>query len=208
MSRVILALSAYKFSGKDTVADYLCAQYGFKRISFAAKLKDMVASQYNVPREFLDSPTHKEMPLLNLPVIPSDASTQRLQSMLATELASGYWTPRALCILEGSVKRAVYSNYWVRECIQEMTTNSTDNYVITDMRYKTEADVIKLMFPQSKIVRIDRFDSSPTTDPSERDMDDYKFDYAIENRGSIDMLHWKLHILYNELFSKLPTTGY
>lgn len=189
MSRLVLALSAWKTSGKDTVADYLASEYDFKKISFAAKLKDMVANQYSVPREFLDSPTHKEMPLLNFPVIPSDKSTAHLQEMLRTELQSGYWTPRALCILEGSVKRAVHSNYWVRAAISEIAQSSGGNFVITDMRYKTEADTIRMLYPETTIVRIDRYDSSPTQDPSERDMDDYPFDYIIQNRTSKEDLH-------------------
>lgn len=188
MSRTVLALSGWKQSGKDTLTDYLVAEYNFKRISFAARLKDLVASQYNIPREFMDSPSLKEMPLTNLPVTPSDASTQRLQEMFLTELRNGFWTPRALCILEGSVKRAVMSQYWTRSCMEEIVNNSTDNYIITDMRYRSEADTFRTFFPGGKVVRVDRFDTSPTNDPSERDMDTYEFDYTISNRSTHEEL--------------------
>jgi len=189
MSRLILSLSAWKTSGKDTLADYLVSEYGFKKISFAAKLKDMVAQQYTVPREFMDSPTHKEMPLTHLPVIPSDKTTERLHEMLSMELRSGFWTPRALCILEGSVKRAVHPNYWVRSAVSEIAQYAGGNFVITDMRYKTEADTVNIMYPENKVIRIERYDSSPTTDPSERDMDDYRFDYTINNKGTKEDLY-------------------
>lgn len=201
MSRIVLALSGWKMSGKDTTADYLCAEYGFRKVSFAAKLKDMVANTYNVPREYLDSPTHKEMPLHNLPVIPSDKTTDRLQEMFRTELRNGYWTPRALCILEGSVKRAVYSNYWVREAINTIISDPVHNYVITDMRYSTEADTMKMLFPHIQVVRIDRFDSSPTEDPSERDMDTYPFDYTFSNRAGKEELHAQIDSLIIRLSS-------
>jgi hypothetical protein len=192
MSRIVLALSGWKRSGKDTTADYLCNEYGFRRVSFAAKLKDMVASTYNVPREYMDSPTHKEMPLHNLPVIPSDLSTERLQEMFRTELRNGYWTPRALCILEGSVKRAVYSNYWVKQAVEQIVSDPVSNYVITDMRYKTEADTVKILFPDVRIMRINRFDNIDTMDPSERDMDDYSFDFTVDNRTSMESLNAQL----------------
>jgi hypothetical protein len=199
--RVLVSLTAWKGSGKDTLADYLVSEYGFQRISFAAKLKDMVAMQYDVPREFMDSPTHKEMPLLNLPVIPSDPTSERLQEMLSTELRSGYWTPRALCILEGSTKRSVYSNYWVRQAINTIGDNPEQSYVITDMRYKTEADIINMFYPENQIVRIERFETSPTLDPSERDMDDYCYDYKIPNKGTIEELHMHANLLVTRLLN-------
>jgi len=189
MSRLILSLSAWKGSGKDTVADYLVAEYGFNRISFAAKLKDMVASTYNVPREFMDLPTKKEQPLLNLPAIPSDGFTETIHQMLRAELSSGFWTPRALCILEGSIKRAVHSNFWVKEAVNEIGDNENKDYVITDMRYKTEADTINMFYPENKVIRINRFDSITTTDPSERDMDDYHYDYLINNKEGKEELY-------------------
>jgi hypothetical protein len=197
--RLILSLSAYKQSGKDTLADYLSSAYGFKKISFAAKLKDMVAAQYNVPREFMDSPTHKEMPLTHLPVIHSDLTTESLQRMLSMELRSGYWTPRALCILEGSVKRAVHSNYWVKYAIQEALEDSTQSYVVTDMRYKSEADTINMLFPENRVIRIDRYSDINTNDPSERDMDDYKWNYVIQNKGTKEDLYAQANLLITRL---------
>lgn len=200
-NRVVLSLSAWKGSGKDTVADYLVAEYGFNRISFAAKLKDLVASTYNVPREFMDLPTHKEQPLLNLPAIPSDGFSEAIHTMLKAELSSGYWTPRALCILEGSIKRSVYSNFWVKEAINEIGDNPDKNYVITDMRYSTEADIINMFYPENKIIRISRFDSIATTDPSERDMDDHYYDYLLSNREGKEELYANTDRILNILLA-------
>lgn len=198
-ARLLLSLSAWKGSGKDTVADHLVSEYNFKKISFAAKLKDMVASTYNVPREFMDLPSQKEQPLLNLPAIPSDGFTETIHQMLRAELSSGFWTPRALCILEGSIKRAVHSNYWVKEAIREIGSNPTQNFVITDMRYKTEADTINMFYPENKVIRIHRFDSSPTTDPSERDMDDYRPYWTLKNTETKEDLYDQVDYFINNL---------
>lgn len=192
MSKLVLALSGWKGSGKSTVADYLSSEYGFTQVSFASRLKDMVSEAYNVDRELFDSPTKKEMPLVQYPVIPSDATTIQMHKLLQAELSSGYWTPRALCILEGSMRRAVHSNYWVRLVLQEMNRNPGGRYVITDMRYKTEADTVRLFYPNSPIIRINRFDNISTQDPSERDMDDYPFDIQLDNRGTHEQLHSQL----------------
>lgn len=179
----LIAVSGWAGSGKDTTSDYLVRKYGYIKLSFARVLKDLVADIYGVPREFLDSPTMKEKPLENLPAIPSDPFTQALHNLLSVELSSGYWTPRALCILEGSVKRSVNANFWTRRIIDEVKGHPNNCYIISDLRYKSEADTLRLLLPEVLLFRIDRHLSIATQDPSERDLDDYKFDVSISNRN-------------------------
>jgi hypothetical protein len=196
MSKRLIAISGWRGSGKDTAADYLVAEYGYTKMSLAKLLKDLVSEQYNIPRNYMDDRVLKEAPLPNYPVIPGDSFSARIQSMLATELTSGYWTPRALCILEGSIKRSVYSNYWTRYVISRMDPNK--KYVISDLRYKTEADTFRMLLPKEELLllRINRFDSIDTNDPSERDLDDYSFDcYIHQNIQTIPDLYQALRFL-------------
>lgn len=189
MTRMVIALSGWKGSGKDTAADYLVAAYGFRKVSLAARLKDLVAQQYGVPREDLDSPAKKEMPLVHLPVISSDRFSETIHLMLRDELSSGFWTPRALCILEGSSKRAVHSNYWVRSVVEQILNDSATNYVIPDLRYVSEADIFKLLLPNIQLIRLERWNNIATSDPSERDLDSYKFNYTLVNQGVKELLY-------------------
>jgi hypothetical protein len=59
-------------------------------------------------------------------------------------------------------------------------------YVISDLRYKSEIKQLRDSAGPSNVLalRVERFDSSPVTDPSERDLDDWSFDYYINNRES------------------------
>lgn len=41
---LLIGLTGHKSVGKDTVADYLCARYGFTRLSCAKPLKDALAT--------------------------------------------------------------------------------------------------------------------------------------------------------------------
>lgn len=144
----VVAISAWKFSGKDTCANYLIDN-GYIRCAFADVLKDMVAAEYGVPRSHMDDPAFKEAPILTMPVIPKDSFTLNIARMLFTEfrtengspamepyvdpsgaflgvmgrsVAQMYWTPRALCILKGSTNRAVDSSYWVSKTIDEINS--------------------------------------------------------------------------------------
>jgi hypothetical protein len=185
----LIAISGWKGSGKDTAGAYLVGEYGYRPISFAYELKNMVAQTYGVHRFWMDDRTKKEMPLLTMPVIATDPFSAAIHSLLKDELSSGYWTPRALCILEGSIKRAVYSNFWVRKVVEIISKDPIHNYVITDMRYANESDVLKLMIPSTVTLRVERPDLVITTqDPSERNLDNYRFNSTLINNGSIQDL--------------------
>lgn len=112
------------------------------------------------------------------------------------ELAQLYWTRRAMQILEGSGKRTVDSNYWVKQAIDKIDKKTrqagvlkmgTPLFVITDLRYKSEVEPLRAAFGKDLLtVRVNRFDSTESTDPSERDLDNYKFDVVLENKGTLE----------------------
>ena len=194
----IIALSGYKGSGKDKVADYLIDVYGFKRYAFADTIKEMVSEQYNIPLNYFHDQQQKERALPQYPVDPQDAFSEMVTDFMDKELHPvpwdvRYWTPRALCILEGSVKRSVNSNYWVDIVIDQINSDKIKseftNVVITDLRYTSETNRLLKAFPDIEIVRIDRFDSVDCTDPSERDLDNYDFPTTLDNRGSLQDLY-------------------
>jgi len=225
----------WKRSGKDTCADYLWDN-GYMRVSFAGVLKDMVATEYGIPRYDCDDPDKKEAPILTLPVIPKDAFTLSIANLLFKEFrtASGlpamepyvdpsgaflgvmgrdvaqlYWTPRALCILKGSINRAVDSSYWVSKTIDNITNISLENetrhirdnlFVISDLRYRSEVEQLRQQFGKDLVtVRVNRFQDVNSTDASERDLDNYKFDVVIENVGTLEELYHKIEMeLLNE----------
>jgi len=209
---MIVALSGWKGSGKDTAASILVEKYGFRRIAFADVLKDMVADQYGIDRTSLDDPKRKESPLLNMPVLSTDKFSEMIHEFMIGELrdAEGkgikdygfqqqlYWTPRALAILEGSTKRSANSQYWIKRALSQIKPE--ENIVLTDMRYQSEAVQVHRFGEDCdhKIltVRIERFDSSPSVDPSERDLDSYSFDYTVPNKSTLkdlaDKIGWIL----------------
>lgn len=195
----IIMISGWKRSGKDTSADYLVEKYGFERISFAGPLKDMVAAEYGIPRSHCDDPEFKEKPILSLPAIGSDNFTKAFLQIIGPELKEingvKYWTPRALCISKGSTNRSVRSDYWVKRAVEEMQKNPEKTYIISDVRYKTEMNqVIEFAGKENVIsIRINRFETNPSQDASEIDLDDYnKFDHIISNRAGLDMLYRSL----------------
>ena len=54
---MIIGICGLIGSGKDTIADYLVTNYNFKKLSFADKLKDSVATMFDWDRDLLDGKT-------------------------------------------------------------------------------------------------------------------------------------------------------
>jgi hypothetical protein len=183
----VIAISGWKGSGKDTVAGYLIKNYGAVRTAFADPLKDMTAAEYEIERSWMDDPAFKEKPLLELPVTPKDGFSEMIANFMTKEFKPGpdgrmYWTPRALCILKGSTNRSVDKQYWVQRAMSDISKKKAELNVITDLRYRSEAEQLKEKFGTNLIlVRINRFEKSPSSDPSERDLDSYEFDFYIDN---------------------------
>lgn len=193
----VILLSGWKGSGKDTAADYLVANYGFKRISFAGALKDMVSEQYNVPRNYMDDRDLKEAPLPQYPVVSKDQFASHVNGFMAGEHKSDFHTPRSLCILEGSVKRSVNPGYWIERAFKNVDPNG--KYVISDCRFHNEISGVARASGQSPLtVRINRFDSTTSVDPSERDLDNYPFDVVVENKGTVEELQTTLAKIIKE----------
>jgi hypothetical protein len=209
----IVLLSGWKRSGKDTAAKYLIEK-GYERRAFADSLKDDVAKFLGIRRSDMDDETFKETAILDRPVAAYDAFSKMVAEFLAPEFRTRdkkkasttgwvdnklfaiefkgfvteglqlYWTPRAACIFIGSVGRAYNANHWVDRALKDVSKNT----VVSDFRYKSEYDRVVQLFGKENIctVRINRFDTVDSKDDSERNLDDFEFDYVIDNKSSIE----------------------
>lgn len=122
-----------------------------------------------------------------------------------------YWTPRALAIFKGSGNRAVDGDFWIKQAMQTVLSSSNDRFVIPDLRFITEAQSLKNKFGDDFVsVRIDRFESVDSNDPSERNLDDFAFDFKINNKKSenvsLDRVYHQVNQLMRSLFGEVSST--
>jgi hypothetical protein len=120
-----------------------------------------------------------------------------------------YWTPRALCILKGSVNRTVRSDFWVQAAINSIKGQAEPmhkidfdghkNFVISDLRYQSEVNQLRQAFGKDLItVRVNRFETCNSQNASERDLDNGTFDVIIDNTASLEELQLKVQQLVKE----------
>jgi hypothetical protein len=170
--KMIIGLSGYARSGKDTVAEHLVLNHKFAQKSFAEPMK-------------------KAMYILN-PIVSSDKiGNFRYQNLVDTygldKSKEDYPEIRRLLQVFGTeVGRGIFGdNFWVDIVLKNI---DSENIVISDVRFKNEADAIRNAGGQ--VWRINRSGIGPVTNhSSETDLDDYMFRYTIDNNSSIKDLN-------------------
>ena len=124
---MIVGVCGFINSGKDTVADYLCTFHGYRRISFAASLKDAIASIFGWDRELLEGTT-KSSREWREQVDPW--WSERLGKEITPRYILQYWGTE-VC------RNGFHSDIWVAS-VENKLRKSTDNIVITDCRFANE----------------------------------------------------------------------
>jgi hypothetical protein len=129
---MILGVTGLIGSGKDTVADYLCTFHGFKRVSFAASLKDAVSAVFGWDRELLEGSTKSSREWREQTDI---WWSTRLQMDITPRWVLQYWGTDVL-------RNHFHTDIWVAS-VENKLRQSKDNIVITDCRFANEVNAIK-----------------------------------------------------------------
>jgi hypothetical protein len=170
---MIIGLTGYAQSGKDTVAEILVKKYGFTRVAFADKI-----------REFLYE--------LN-PVIKDGFKLRGIVDAYGWDVAKVN-EPEIRRLLQEiglSARKVFGDDFWIVQALDK--NNSYDRLVITDVRFENEAEHIKLvgnwLDKPSEIWRIKRPNVRAVNEHvSESQMDGYKVDRILLNGGSLEEL--------------------
>ena len=130
---MIIGIAGFQGSGKDTIADYLCNIYGFKRDSFAATLKDAVAAVFGWDRELLEGRTKE-----------SRAWRETVDQWWADRLDMPGLTPRLVLQKWGTevARKAWHDDTWIAS-LENKLTKAHNDIVITDVRFPNEIKAIK-----------------------------------------------------------------
>ena len=130
---MIIGMCGLIGTGKDTVADILVNSYHFKKISFADKLKDGVATVFSWDRDMLEGTTDE-----------SRAWREQKDEFWSSE-TNEHITPRLVLQMFGTdcMRNGFYNGIWVSLVKQQILQNPEQNFVIPDVRFENEAVMIK-----------------------------------------------------------------
>jgi hypothetical protein len=131
---MIIGISGFIGSGKGTVATTLTEQYGFKKDSFAASLKDACASIFDWPRDMLEGETKE-----------SREWREQVDVWWSEKLSMPNLTPRlALQLMGTDVMRNHFNeSIWFLTMENRIRKNPHQNVVISDVRFPNEIKFIQ-----------------------------------------------------------------
>ena len=195
---MIIGVCGFIGSGKDTIADYLVGFHGYRRDSFAGTLKDAVAAVFGWDRELLEGRTPE-----------ARAWREQVDPWWANRLNMPNLTPRWVLQYWGTevCRKAFHDDIWIA-ALEARLSRRSDNTVISDVRFPNEIQSIRNA--GGKIVWVKRgalpewydvalesntgnFNHMKTAYPdvhvSEIAWIGTKFDYEIENNGTIEELY-------------------
>ncbi|OGI01981.1 MAG: hypothetical protein A2Y25_08405 [Candidatus Melainabacteria bacterium GWF2_37_15] len=172
-NKKILIISGKQYSGKDTVASILL--------------------------EML--PDFKLAPLAN--ALKEEFSEEKNLSVAEVERNKPLY--RAELIELGNKRRAEDPDYWIKKVL-----DSEGNIIISDARLKHEIDIfekygaIKIRVESDRTQRAKRGKLVKEDDTTETDLDNYKkWDYVIENSGTLAALRKKTEKIGKEILKSL-----
>lgn len=198
---MIIGICGFIGSGKDTAADYLVNWHEFKRESFAATLKDAVASVFGWDREMLEGRTAH-----------SRAWREENDTWWSNRLGIPI-TPRWILQNWGTnvLRKHFHDDIWIAS-LENKVRSSKDSIVISDCRFPNE--ITGLRAQGAKVIWVQRgviphwYDIASAANAGDRSSIDWldaegihaseyswagtQFDTVIDNNGSIDNLYSQL----------------
>lgn len=167
---MIIGLTGYAQSGKDTVANILVENYGFTRLAFADKI-----------REFL----YDMNPMVDTIAFEPIFLREKVNREGWEGAKKSPNVRRALQNAGVSARKHFGEDFWVKQALKNIEFEG--DYVISDVRFENEADEIK--FTGGQIWRVKRLGvDAVNSHVSETQMDGYPVDQIFINNSTIEDL--------------------
>jgi hypothetical protein len=170
---VIIGLSGYSRSGKDEVAKILVEEYGFTRVAFADKIRELLYEMN--------------------PIVDTHYRLQSLVDAYGWDEVKRRPQVREMLQDLGVGARTLFeNNFWINQALNphiydHPIVGVNKNIVITDVRFTNEADIINALGGQ--VWRIKRPGVEAVNGHvSEHDLDGYKVKMILKNEGTLDDL--------------------
>lgn len=130
---MIISITGFIGSGKDTIADYLVAEHGFKRESFAGTLKDAVAQVFGWDRELLEGKCPE-----------GRAWREKVDKWWAARLDIPHLTPRWVLQQWGTevCRHGFHNDIWIAS-LENKLRKTNEDIVISDCRFPNELTAIR-----------------------------------------------------------------
>lgn len=185
---MIFAIHGFKQSGKDTLADFMVGEFGFRKLAFADKLKETLHALFNVPREKLWGSEADKQSLTSV-------RWEHLQDLPPREHQhETFLTIRELLqIFATEVCRQKIPGIWY----QYLDLPMRQRLVISDLRFANEAEFLRQR--GAHVIEVRRPGVLGGAHASEAGLPADLVDHVLVNDGTLADLHDKARVLLASL---------
>jgi dephospho-CoA kinase len=187
MGKIIIGMIGKAGAGKDTVADYLCENYGFSRVAFANPLKEGVKEIFMLTDEQAYDRQEREKPLKYFP----DWTPRKLYQYFGTELLRDNFD----------------DDIWIKLFKKRIETMQNNKIVVTDVRFPNELSEIRgfgemdnMSSHLFNVIRPDHNGVNVGISNHASESHDLQGDFTIHNDGTIYDLNVKVDNLMKGIF--------
>lgn len=186
---MIVGVAGFKGAGKGTVADIL-VKHGFVKLSLASSLKDIIASLFDWPRDYLEGQSKesrkwREEPLPDWNMLAGSGIFQSDKEI----------TPRLVMQRFGTdlFREQVNESFWIYVLLPKAKKllKRYKGVVIDDCRFPNELQECDLT------IRVIRNGTENSTHVSETSHLDWEYDYVVDNNSSIEELETQVAKIFN-----------
>lgn len=173
---MIIGLSGFARSGKDTVANVLVTDLGYERVAFADAIRNILYAMN--------------------PQVGGDRLVPMVDEY-GWDIAKAKPEVRELLQSLGyAARKNINEGVWIEAALYNLDPNK--NYVIADVRFTNEADTIRIL--GGEIWRVERPEVTAVNGHiSEVEMSGYTFDEVLSNDGTVEQLEFLVKQLGNKI---------
>jgi hypothetical protein len=184
-SNIIIGVCGLKRCGKDTIADYLVANYGFVKLKFATPLKAACRDLFGFTDDQLETDAKEEVdPLWNI-------TPRHALQFMGTE------------IMQHKINELLPSTgklFWVKKMMHQINMMQENRVVISDLRFMHEYDHLKATYgDRFKVLKIQSSRSlSEDAHVSEREWKQIPHNHLINNSKTLNDLYAEIDMIFNQ----------
>lgn len=207
-NKIIIGLGYKKCSGKDTCANLIKeyiennTSFKVKKYSFADILKHSIAVKFALPElALLDDQDFKIKQCLNFCKVNNKIYSKSPENVSKELVEPITW--RNILQLEGEYARNLYGeDFWINRLQDTIANSDSDIILITDVRYRNEAEWIKKN--KGFLLKVYRDIIYNDSHVSETELDNYNdWDYIIMNTSDLEHLKVTTNYLSAEILKNL-----
>jgi hypothetical protein len=183
---MIVGLSGFKGSGKDTVAAYLVKEHGFERKAFADPIKQSIAKLFDIPFSEVEKMKNDKDAYVAIGGLETSASEYEqwimykgIPAITFRQFLQRYGTE--------SHRDIFGEDLWLEPTLPSNGIYSGRKIVVSDVRFANEAKRIKEF--GGRIWFINRITDRSSFDPHSSEILDFGTDWSIPNNGTIEDLY-------------------